>query len=157
MYTAEIKKIQKIIIIYGTVGGNSELVAQAISDGISEFGLVSQIHKAEITNPDELNNYDACILVSSTWRVGQLNEYMQDFYNKFITQSFEGKYFGVVGLGDSKHYDIFGGAATILEDGVKRVKGKQLLETLQIDGEVFGRLLEFKDWGKNFAAELSKL
>lgn len=156
MYTSEIKKKYKVWIVYATTSGNSELVAEAIADGITEFGFDSELARAEVSSPEKINNFDATILISSTWNVGLLNDNMIEFHNKLSTMQLPDKLIDVVGLGDSKNYDIYNGAADILEESVKRVGAKQVMNTLRIDGEVYSRLEEFKNWGKIYSQKLQK-
>jgi len=158
MYTNLIKNNKKnILIIYASTSGNAQLVAEAISDGILENSDTFSLQKAELSSPIEINNYDATILVSSTWNVGLLNDNIVKFYKEMIKMKFTNKIIEIVGLGDSKHYDIFCGAADILQEALFQIEGRQIMPTLKIDGQVAGRLLEFKDWGNKFAKKLSKI
>lgn len=154
MYTELYKNTKKILIIYATTSGNSQLVAEAVSDGINSTNNIAEVKKAELTQPKEINNYDATVLIASTWNVGLLNEKMIKFNKELNEMRFDNKFIEVIGLGDSTHYDIFCGASYILEKSVRNVGGKQLMETVRIDGNIYDRLEEFKNWGKDLIKKL---
>ncbi len=158
MYTSEIRKKSKVLIVYATTSGNSEMVAEAIADGInqSDHAIEAECVRAEVTKPSELNKFSASILIASTWNVGLLNDNMVPFNKDLLSMKMDGKLIDVVGLGDSKNYDIYNGAADILENTVKKVGASQVMPTLKIDGEVFSRLEEYKAWGKIYAEKLVK-
>lgn len=145
--------MKKAAVVYATHGGNAELVAEAISDGLNSSGIDVVCKKAEITKADELIDYNCIVLVCSTYDVGHLNDKMIRL-NLELAQSgekFKGKEIEVVGLGDSTHYDIFNGAADILETTVKAIEAVQKMETVRIDGYPHAKLREYKKWGEDLA------
>jgi len=156
MYTSEIRKKYKILIVFATTSGNSELVAEAIADGIDQSGDSAECVRAEVTSPEKLNDYDASILISSTWNVGLLNDNMIKFHNQLCKMDLPKNLIDVVGLGDSKSYDIYNGAAEILEGTVKKIGAKQVMPTLKIDGEIYSKLEDYKNWGKIYSQKLHK-
>jgi len=157
MYTSELKKRKKLLIIYATCSGNAELVAEAVCDGIRDSGNIVELRKAEQSNPSEINKYDATILICSTWNVGLLNDNMIKFHKEMLNMQFPQKIIEVIGLGDSEHYDIFCGGADVLEEAVRKVGANQTMDTVRIDGAVTGRLEEFREWGLEFANKLNLL
>jgi flavodoxin len=148
-----LKKTRKALIVYASHSGNAELVANAICDGLCEKDVISECIRAELTKIDQLQGLDLIVLVSSTYNVGQLNDNfvrLDSELNK-TKEMFAGKRFAVVGLGDSEHYDIFCGAADILEATVKNIGGNQVIETLRLDGPPHNILRDLKKWGEDLA------
>ncbi|MEI6886641.1 MAG: flavodoxin family protein [bacterium] len=146
----------KIIFVYGTTSGNTEWVVKSVSDAMKEAGNEITLQRVEGVKIDELNNYDLIVLASPTYGEGHLQEYFEPFYKDFVTKQFTNKKFASIALGDSKNYDVFCGAADILDEGIKKVGGVQIMPTLRIDGMVFGREEEWKTWGKTLASVLAK-
>lgn len=138
----------KAIVIYGTGSGNAELVAGCIAEGLSHANLEAEAIRVELTNPEAVSGYDLVVLVSSTWNVGQLQDYFVPFNKEFSKLSMPGKPMAVVGLGDSKNYDIFCGAADILEATVAKVGGKLVLPTVRLDGPPHKILDNMVIWGQ---------
>ena len=146
----------KVLFVYGTTSGNTEWVCKNVSDAVKEAGNEIVLQRVEGVKMDEVGNYDLVVLACPTYGVGRLQEYFEPFFNDFVTKKFPDKKFACIALGDSKHYDVFCGAAEILEKGVVSVSGVQIMPTLRIDGMVFGREEEWKTWGKTLAQVLAK-
>jgi flavodoxin len=142
-----------VLVVYGTCSGNAEVVSEAIRDGLCDAGLNVELKKAELTKAEISKEYGLIVLVSSTWDVGKLNLNFIGFDRDFKTLDLSNHYVAVVGLGDSKNYDVFCGAADIMEESVKKTKAETLVSTLRIDGEVYSKLDEFRGWGKHLGEE----
>jgi len=144
--------MKKAAVVYATHSGNAELVAEAISDGLNVSEIDVNCLRAELTKAEDLIIYDCIVLVCSTYDVGHLNDKMIRLNLELsLSEAFKGKEIEVVGLGDSEHYDIFNGAADILEGTVKGIEAVQKMETVRIDGYPHARLVEFKKWGEDLA------
>lgn len=141
----------KAIIVYGTASGNAELVTDAIAEGMREAGLDTATIRGERANPAEVAQYGLIVMLSPTYNVGKLQEYLEPYYAQFRKLKLTGKKMAVVGLGDSKNYDIFCGAAEVLEEVLAEVGGLQIVPTLRVDGPPHNRLSEYKTWGINLA------
>jgi flavodoxin len=146
------KQNYNAIIIYGTGGGNSLLVSEAIQSGLQESGVETDLKRVELTNVDEIKEFDLVVMVSSTWNEGELQDNFVPFYEEFIeAEGFEGELFAVVGLGDSENYDVYNTAADILEEAVAKVGGTLLVDPLKVDGDPYERLDNYKMWGEELA------
>ncbi len=144
--------MKKAAVVYATTGGNAELVAEAIADGLNESKIDVDCMRAELTKAEDLEKYDCLVLICSTYDVGKLNDKMIRLNLELTTSDkFKGKEIEVVGLGDSEHYDIFNGAADILEGTVKGIGAVQKMETVRFDGYPHAKLNEFKKWGEDLA------
>lgn len=149
---------KKVLVVYGTCSGNAEAVAEAIKDGLCDEGLEVDLKKSELIKASICTDYGLLVLVSSTWDVGKLNINYIGFDREFKELDLKDKYVAIVGLGDSKNYDVFCGAADIMEESVKKTNATQLMHTLRIDGEVYSKLKEYRSWGNELAREfLEKL
>lgn len=89
-----------IAIVYGSNLGNTAAVAQIIAKamGISE----EHVHDVANVQPEDLNGYDAYIIGTSTWGIGDMADSWQEFdFKKFQVK---GKTIALFGLGDSQIY-----------------------------------------------------
>ena len=74
--------MSKIIIIFASMSGNTEEMANTIAEGITEISDVS-IEKVDIMDGPEasmLEDYDGIILGAYTWGDGELPDDFLDFY-----------------------------------------------------------------------------
>jgi len=144
--------MKKAAVVYATHSGNAELIAEAISDGLNVSKIDVDCLRAELAKAEDLTKYDGIVLVCSTYDVGHLNDKMIRLNLELsISDKFKGKEIEVVGLGDSEHYDIFNGAADILEATVKGIEAIQKMETVRFDGYPHAKLKDFKKWGEDLA------
>jgi flavodoxin len=124
-------------------------VSEAIRDGFCDLGLEVELKRSELTKAEVVKEYGLVVLVSSTWDVGKLNMNFVQFDKEFKSLDLSSHYAAIVGLGDSKNYDVFCGAADIMAESVEKSKATILSKTLRIDGEVYSKLNEFRTWGKH--------
>ncbi len=97
------KHNQKIIkIIYGTCGGNTELVCEKVAE-ILNTKHSAELLKAKLTKPKNLKNYDLLILASPTYGHGQLEQYFAKFFSELKEINLKNKKCAVIGLGDPKY------------------------------------------------------
>lgn len=94
--------MSKIKIIYGTCGGNTELVCEKVAEVLSIKHNV-ELKKAKITNSNEIGDYDLLILASPTYGHGQLETYFDKFLKKLEKENLNGKKCAVIGLGNLKY------------------------------------------------------
>lgn len=102
-------------LFYGSSSGNTKSVADAIA---KELGIdKSDIFDIANATPELLLKYDALILGSSTWGVGDLQDDWDGFINKFEKMDLAGKKVAVFGTGDSSSYsDSFCDAVGIIAE-----------------------------------------
>lgn len=146
---------KSITVIYATGSGNAELIAQSVHQGILDTGMESNLHRAEQFTTDKITERKKLVLICSTWNVGLLQDYMVPLYKHMLKLKLPQHQIAVIGLGDSANYDIFCGAASLLEALVEKTGARQVGKTVRVDGPPHAKLDEFRLWGKNIAAEFS--
>ena len=88
-----------IAIVYGSTGGNTEVVAKKIQSALGSDVALLDIGDTEA---DTINGYDTLILGTSTWYDGELQDDWDSF--KFDSLELEGKKVAFFGLGDQQGY-----------------------------------------------------
>ena len=124
--------MKKIVIVYGTTGGNTEMAAEAVAELLAKKHKVD-VKRAELSNAKDLLKYDVCILASPTYGHGLLEAHMAKFAKGLKEIELKGKSCAVIGLGDPKYeqqYHIE--SAPILEKKLESAGGKLLLPALRI-------------------------
>lgn len=121
MHMANIK------IVYGSAGGNTELVCEKVMEILQEKGHTVHLLKAKLTDPAEIGEYDLLVLASPTYGHGQLEQYFEKFLEQLETIDLKGKPCSVIGLGDPKYdRDYHIESAKVIADFLRR-KGAQIV------------------------------
>lgn len=93
-----------IKIVYGTGGGNTELVCEMVAEVLQEKGIKVELLKAKLTDPAEiLNGADLLIFASPTYGHGLLEQYFGEFLKKMESVDLTGRKCAIIGLGDPKY------------------------------------------------------
>ncbi len=92
----------KIKIVYGTGGGNTEIVCERVQEVLSKKHDVTLL-KAKVTEPDDIGKFDLLVLASPTYGHGQLERYFAVFIKKLEEMDLKGKRCSIIGLGDPKY------------------------------------------------------
>jgi len=125
--------MKTILFVYGTVGGNTQLVVEAVAGLLAEHGFKTKIQPAEATKPEDLLDSDAVILASPTYGHGFLESTMAKFVASLAGLSLKGKPAAAIGLGDPKYelqYHLE--SAPLLEKALVGLGGKILIPALRI-------------------------
>ena len=122
--------MSNILIVYGSTTGNTEMVAEQISNHLSQHSPKMQ-DVTDIT-PEELAQYEVIIAGASTWDDGLLQTDFRDFIEN-LTVDLNGKKLIVFGLGDTNYPD-FCKSAEILHETFTKLGAQSIVEPLKIDG-----------------------
>ncbi len=97
----------KALVVYATITGNNEDVADIITDALEDLDV--DVEKTEITmaDPDDFNDADICVICPYTYDEGALPEEGLDFYDDLQEEHLDGKVYGVAGSGDTFYGDDF--------------------------------------------------
>ncbi len=146
----------KIIIIYATTGGNTEIVCQKVKEVLQSSSHSVTLSAAEIVDASVFKDFDLTILASPTYGHGVLEPDMIPFFKEFKKQDLSNIKAAVIGLGDSKyeiHYMFK--SAEILEEGLKNSGANIILESLKINKSPIPYLdTRVTDWANQLSAKL---
>ncbi|WP_188454201.1 flavodoxin [Virgibacillus oceani] len=140
----------KILMIYASMSGNTEIMADVIFDYIKgkNHEIVKKSFDFDPIQIDELLNYDGILIGTYTYDEGDLPYEVEDFYEELDDIELTGKMIGVFGSCDS-FYDSFGGAIDTMAAKVKDRGGmlydKGLKVDLEPDKKDIERLREFAE------------
>lgn len=146
-------------IVYGSGGGNTELVCEKVAEVLEMRGHRVELLKAKLTEPEQVGEYDLLIFASPTYGHGQLEQYFEKFLSKMESVDLTGKPCSIIGLGDPKYdNDYHIESAKVIMDFLKRKNAKMVYIPLRVskcplpllNGHV-GR------WAEKLSEELSKM
>lgn len=140
-----------IILVYASMSGNTEEMAQAVAEGARNEGASVDIRECMSASADELTNFDGVLLGSYSWGEGELPDELLDFADDLDELDLSGKKAAVFGSGDSS-YEIFGGAVDILFEKLTNVGAEIALDRVKVDGPPTDKELQMcKEFGASFA------
>jgi len=146
----------KVIIIFGTTGGNTELVCDKVLEIMQNAGHETTMQHAENGSTKDIIGYDLCILASPTYGHGVLEDSMEKFLAELKKEDLKGKKFAVIGLGDSK-YEInhMFESAIILTKALEEKEAELLIDSLRINKSPLPYLdTRVSQWAKDLSEKL---
>jgi flavodoxin I len=108
----------KIIIVYASLTGNTEEMAELIAEGVRSAGAVADLKMVEDCNAVRLLEYDACLLGAYTWGDGELPDEFADFVDEMKELNLAGIRAAVFGSGDTS-YRLYCAAVDELEQRLR--------------------------------------
>lgn len=119
------------LIVYASMTGNTEELAELIADGIQHVGANVEIKDILEADVSGLEDYDGILLGAYTWGDGELPDEVSDFYEEMDGLHLAGKLAGAFGSCDST-YEHFGRAVDLLSEKLLEL-GAEILECLKIE------------------------
>ena len=121
----------KIGLFYGSGMGNTKRVAEMIK---AELGDTVESHDIAKSFADDIRKYDALVLGTSTWQLGDLEDDWDAFFPDLDSIDFKGKRVAFFGLGDQVIYgESFCSGMRMLHDKVKE-RGATIVGSWPADG-----------------------
>ncbi|HEP1426001.1 flavodoxin [Streptococcus pyogenes] len=93
-------------IVYASMTGNTEEIADIVANKLQELGHDVDIDECTTVDASEFENADIAVVATYTYGDGDLPDEIVDFYEDLQDLDLEGKIYGVVGSGDT-FYDYF--------------------------------------------------
>lgn len=122
-------------VVYATITGNNEDVADIITDKFEELGVDVEETEISQTDAEELNDVDICVVCPYTYDEGELPEEGMDFYEDLQDLDLTGKVYGVAGSGDVFYEDDFNVAVDAFSTAFKTAKATQGADDVKINLE----------------------
>lgn len=97
----------KAVVVYATITGNNEDVADLVVDGLENLGVEVEEKEITMATIDDFQAADICVVCPYTYDEGALPEEGLDFYEELKDATLAGKVYGVAGSGDTFYGDDF--------------------------------------------------
>lgn len=124
--------MSSILMVYASMTGNTQEIAEAIAEGIRSTGATLEIKEVMDASASELEAYDAILLGAYTWGDGELPDECMDFYEEMDSINLAGKKVAAFGSCDS-NYEHVGAAVDILLNKARERGAETPLEGLKIE------------------------
>lgn len=96
-------------IVYASMTGNTEEIADIVASKLEELGVEVQVHECTTIETEDILDADLIVVASYTYSYGgdgELPDEIVDFYADLANLDLTGKVYGVCGSGDT-FYDDF--------------------------------------------------
>ncbi len=126
-------QLNKFVMIFASMSGNTEEMADHIAGAIREAG--NEIEVIDIMDTPKasiLEEYDGIILGAYTWGDGDLPDDFLDFYDEMEEIQLAGKKAAVFGSCDSA-YPKYGAAVDILEEKLRERGAEVVIKGLKVE------------------------
>lgn len=122
-----------IIIIYSTIGGNTELAVKRAQQEFERFDYQVELKRVDIAKANDITNCDLTVLASPTYGQGTVEDHFKPFLSELKSIDISTQKFAVIGLGDNKYYpEYLTESAGILEEEIKKYGGNIIAPPLRI-------------------------
>ncbi|WP_120463552.1 flavodoxin [Paenibacillus aceti] len=149
--------LSKIVIVYASLTGNTEEMAELIAEGIRSTGATADLKMVEDSNAVLLQEYDAYLLGAYTWGDGEIPDEFEDFLDEMKELDLQGTRSAVFGSGDTA-YHLYCGAVDELEEQLKEFGALVVQEGLKVEfGPSAEEKVSCREFGANFAKSLEGL
>lgn len=149
--------MSKIIIVYASLTGNTEEMAELIAEGIRSTGAGADLKMVEDCNAVRLLEYDACILGAYTWGDGELPDEFSDFVDELKELNLEAYRAAVFGSGDTS-YRLYCAAVDELEQRLREFGAVIIQPPLKVEyGPSPDEKVLCREFGTSFAHSLGAL
>ncbi|WP_042168162.1 flavodoxin [Paenibacillus gorillae] len=122
----------KIIVLYTSLTGNTEEMAESVAAGAKDAGAEVVAKEAFDASPEELLAYDGIIIGAYTWGDGELPDEFLDFYEEMDSLNLSGRKAAAFGSGDSS-YPIFCASVDIIEEKLRELGAEIAAEGLKVE------------------------
>lgn len=122
----------KTAIIFASMSGNTEAIADLIEKGLNEAGSEAEKFEAMDIDSTVFTEYDHLLIGAYTWGDGEMPDEMLDLYDEMDDYDFEDKTIALFGSGDTA-YDLFCGAVDLLAEKIQQNNGSLIMESLKIE------------------------
>ena len=124
-------------VVYATMTGNNEEVANIVCDSLTRQGV--DVIETEIsqTDIDDFRKADILVVCAYTYDQGAMPEEGLDFYEDLQETDLTGKVYGVAGSGDKFYGEYFNTTVDHFDEAFKQAGATAGAEKVKIDLEPY--------------------
>lgn len=119
-------------IVYASMTGNTEEIADIVGNKLEELGHTVDVDECTTVDASDFEEADAAIVATYTYGDGELPDEIVDFYEDLADLDLSGKFYGVVGSGDT-FYDYFCKSVDEFEDQFALTGAEKAADSVKVD------------------------
>lgn len=147
-----------VLLLYGTVTGNAELVAEDVGHYLGDAGFTVHLLDMADALPETLQDFTQVIICTSSWGDGELPDNAIDLYEGLTAYrpDLSHVHYGVIGLGDRIYEPHFCGGAKRIDELFSDLGAITALKRFEIDAGPTDRdIQEACRWSLRCAVQFS--
>lgn len=145
--------MSKVLVVYASMTGNTEEMAEAIAEGVTQAGAEVVLKEAFDASAAELNDYDGIIIGAYTWGDGELPDEFIDFFEEMGSLNLSGKVAAAFGSGDTS-YPIYCAAVDMIEARLKELGAAISAECIKFE---YNASEDEKEQGRSLGRQIAGL
>ena len=119
-------------IIYASMTGNTEEIADIVGQKLEELGHDVEVDECTTVDASDFEDADLAIVATYTYGDGDLPDEIVDLYEDLADLDLSGKIYGVVGSGDTFYY-YFCKAVDDFEEQFAQTGAEKGAESVKVD------------------------
>lgn len=119
-------------VVYASLTGNNEEIADIVGDKLEELGLEVEIDECTSVDAIDFEEADLCVVVTYTYGEGDMPDEIVDLYEDLKDLTLTGKIFGVCGSGDT-FYEQFCKSVEDFDEAFYMTGAERGAEMVKID------------------------
>lgn len=97
----------KAEVVFATITGNNEDIADIIAENLEDHGLDVQVDEISQADVSDFEEADICVVCPYTYDEGNLPDEGMDFFEDLQEIDLNGKIYGVAGSGDTFYGEYY--------------------------------------------------
>lgn len=126
----------KAQIVYASMTGNDEDMAEILADDLEEAGWEVESEDVSFADASAYQDADLCVFVTYTYGEGVMTDEVADFYAQLTELDLSGKPFFVMGSGDKSYGEHFCETVEDMRHGFAKTGAHEILKPIEIENEV---------------------
>ena len=120
-------------VVFATITGNNEDIADIIAQALEEKGMDVEVEEISQADPADFEEVDLCVVCPYTYDEGSLPDEGIDFYEDLADVDLTGKVYGVAGPGDTFYGEYFGLSVDKFGQALENAGAKQGAQNVKIN------------------------
>lgn len=125
--------IMKAKIVYASLTGNDEDIADMLEEDLQDYGFETDSSDVSFADASEYEDADLCIFITYTYGEGTMTDDLADFYDQLKDIDLNGKAFAVMGSGDKTYGEHFCENVFDFEKAFKKCGAKEITAPVTIE------------------------
>ncbi|QNQ80766.1 flavodoxin domain-containing protein [Lactobacillus sp. PV034] len=126
----------KAQIVFASMTGNNEDMAEILGENLEDFGFDVESTDISFADASAFEDADLCIVVTYTYGEGVMTDELKDFYDQLLELNLTNKKFAVMGSGDKSYKDHYCENVYDFEKAFNKIGAVEVAKPVTIENAV---------------------